>query len=151
MRIGELAQKTHCDVQTIRYYEKEGLLPAPDRTSSGYRIYHNTHMEQLNFVRHCRSLDISLAEIKLLLEYQRSPQITCNRVNQLLDHQITQVDKRIASLKVLKQQLQALRQTCSEPRATVDCGILKTLTIAVNDEECVCHTLVDASTSKISR
>lgn len=148
MRIGELAQKTHCDVQTIRYYEKEGLLSVPDRTSSGYRIYYAEHMEQLNFVRHCRSLDIPLAEIKLLLEYQRSSQITCNKVNQLLDHQIAQVDKRIASLKVLKQQLQALRQTCSEPQATVDCGILKTLTLAVDGEECVCHSLVDASTNK---
>ena len=141
MRIGELAKITRCEVQTIRYYEKEGLLPVPDRTSSGYRIYRKEHIEQLNFVRHCRSLDIPLAEIKLLLKYQRSVDMTCYKINQLLDYQIDQVDERMVSLKGLKKQLQALRQTCREPKAAAECGILRALTAPVEDEACACHNL----------
>ena len=141
MRIGELAQKTHCDVQTIRFYEKKGLIPEPGRTPAGYRIYQHKHLEQLKFVRHCRSLDISLADIKLLLVYQQNPDSTCNRVNYLLDYQINQVDKRLASFSRLKKQLQALRRTCSEPQPTAECGILRTLTESVEDAACACHNL----------
>src|SRR5687768_12664482 len=58
MRIGELARQAGVDVQTVRYYEREGLLEAPARTGSGYRTYGPQHLERLNFVRHCRSLDL---------------------------------------------------------------------------------------------
>jgi len=57
MKIGELARSAGVDVQTVRYYEREGLLDAPSRTPSGYRAYGSQHQERLSFVRHCRSLD----------------------------------------------------------------------------------------------
>ena len=78
MKIGELAILTNCDVQTIRYYEKEGLIELPSRLNSGYRQYESRHEEQLNFVRHCRSLGMSIAEIKLLLAFKYQPQLGCN-------------------------------------------------------------------------
>ena len=65
MRIGELAHQAGVDVQTVRYYEREGLLAAPSRTQSGYRAYGPEHLERLNFVRHCRSLDMPLAERRI--------------------------------------------------------------------------------------
>jgi DNA-binding transcriptional MerR regulator len=63
MRIGELARRAGVDAQTIRYYEREGLLDAPARTAAGYRAYGPQHLERLNFVRHCRSLDMPLATL----------------------------------------------------------------------------------------
>ena len=60
IRIGELAQRTGCEVVTVRFYEKEGLLPAPARSSGNYRLYSEAHIERLQFIRHCRSLDMSL-------------------------------------------------------------------------------------------
>ena len=62
MKIGELAAQTGCDVQTVRFYEREGLLAVPDREPSGYRRYAARHLEQMRFIRHCRSLDIPLTE-----------------------------------------------------------------------------------------
>ena len=67
MKIGELAKITDCQVETIRYYEREGLLPQAPRSESNYRIYGAEHTERLGFIRHCRSLDMTLEEIRVLL------------------------------------------------------------------------------------
>ena len=69
MRIGEIAAQAGCDVQTVRYYEREGLLNAPEREPSGYRCYAQVHLDALRFIRHCRSLDVSLPEVRRLLFY----------------------------------------------------------------------------------
>ena len=79
MRIGELARQAGVDVQTVRYYEREGLLEAPARTGSGYRAYGPQHLERLNFVRHCRSLDMPLAEIKRLIDLSRDTPFRASR------------------------------------------------------------------------
>jgi DNA-binding transcriptional MerR regulator len=63
MRIGELAKRADIKVDTVRYYEKAGLLPPPPRRPNGYRDYGKLHLERLAFIRHCRALDISLEEI----------------------------------------------------------------------------------------
>ena len=63
MRIGQLARSVGVDTQTIRFYEREGLLPPPDRQDNGYRIYTERHVERLAFIRRCRILELSLAEI----------------------------------------------------------------------------------------
>ena len=73
MQIGELARKAECEVETIRYYEREGLLPAPARSQSGYRQYDVTMLGELQFIRHCRSLGISLAEILHCKPIGRNP------------------------------------------------------------------------------
>ncbi|HEY1181327.1 MAG TPA: MerR family transcriptional regulator, partial [Rhodocyclaceae bacterium] len=77
MRIGELGQAAGVDVETIRFYEKSGLLPSPARNTSGYRIYNQSHLERLAFIRHARSLDIPLAEIKRLLDFVARPDADC--------------------------------------------------------------------------
>ena len=66
-RIGELARATGIDVETIRYYEKSGLLLPPARQSNGYRAYGATHLAQLSFIRHCRALDMPLADVRTLI------------------------------------------------------------------------------------
>ena len=139
MRIGELANKTSCNVQTIRYYEREGVLSHPARTASGYRDYATRHLEQLNFVRHCRSLGISLDEIKLLLSFRHDPSLACGPVDDLIDGHIHRVKVQIASLRALEKQLQNLRQLCSSKRSTGECGIMNTLVQAAEGAPCKCH------------
>ena len=77
IRIGELAQRTRCEVVTIRYYEKEGLLPAPARSSGNFRLYGDAHIERLQFIRHCRSLDMTLSEVRALLGLRDNPTQDC--------------------------------------------------------------------------
>src|SRR5574337_894983 len=81
MRIAELGRATGVDIETIRYYEKAGLLPAPARTANGYRDYGPTHLERLAFVRHCRALDMPLAEVKRLLDYIAHPTGDCSGID----------------------------------------------------------------------
>lgn len=127
MRIGELSKKIGCDVQTIRYYEREELLPASSRTEGNYRVYDDSHAERLSFIRHCRALDMTLEEIRALLLYRDSPNDACDAVNALIDEHIGHVATRIASLRKLEKQLKALRVRCNLPRHVKDCGILKGL------------------------
>lgn len=81
LRIGELAQRTGTQVETIRYYEREGLLPEPARSEGNYRLYDRAHAERLSFIRHCRSLDMTLDEIRVLLQFRDAPEQNCGEVN----------------------------------------------------------------------
>ena len=85
MKIGELAKLTDTQVETVRYYEREGLLPAPARSDGNYRLYTQAHVERLSFIRNCRSLDMTLEEIRSLLSLRDSPQDQCESVNALID------------------------------------------------------------------
>ncbi len=127
MKIGELAQATATPVVTVRFYEREGLLPAPARTSANYRIYGEAHVERLSFIRHCRSLDMTLDEIRVLLAFRDKPQDDCGAVNAMLDAHIGHVASRIRELKNLEKHLKELRAQCDRTEAGKDCGILSTL------------------------
>lgn len=127
LKIGELAAKTDCPVQTIRYYEREHLLKEPARSDGGYRLYGESHVERLRFIRHCRSLDMTLDETRRLLRFRVAPEENCGEVNFLLDEHIGHVASRIVELKALEKQLQALRDLCRTAQATKDCGILHSL------------------------
>jgi Cd(II)/Pb(II)-responsive transcriptional regulator len=123
MKIGELAQRAGCDVQTIRFYEREALLEAPEREDSGYRRYAERHVERLQFIRHCRSLDIPLPEIRQFLEFAAAPDSSCARVDALLDEHIAQVQRRLKGLKALEKQLLSLRARC-DGDTSHSCAIL---------------------------
>ena len=127
IQIGEFAKRTACPIQTIRYYEREGLLPPPDRSSGNFRLYSERHIERLQFILHCRSLDMPLNDVRTLLRYRERPDEDCGAVNTLLDKHIEEVERRIEALGVLKHHLCALRETCSDGRATEACGILQGL------------------------
>ncbi|MCZ8321291.1 MAG: Cd(II)/Pb(II)-responsive transcriptional regulator, partial [Novosphingobium sp.] len=105
MRIGELAQVTGTPVETVRYYEKEGLLPQPGRSDANYRVYASEHVDQLQFIRHCRGLDMSLDEIRVLLRLRDAPAEDCGDANALLDEHIGHVVRRIKELRSLERQL----------------------------------------------
>lgn len=127
IQIGELAKRTECPVETIRYYERQGLLPAAARSEANYRLYGAMHVERLQFIRHCRSLDMTLDEIRSLQLFRDAPEENCAEVNLLLDKHIDHVAQRIAELKALQQQLKKLREQCRTEQAVKDCGILQSL------------------------
>ncbi|MDL2355508.1 MAG: Cd(II)/Pb(II)-responsive transcriptional regulator [Pseudomonadota bacterium] len=139
MRIGELAKRSNCDVETVRFYEREGLLDAPAREDNGYRRYAEAHVVQLNFIRHCRSLDMGLPDVHLLRNFQANPALACDEINELIDRQIDRIHQQVVSLRALEQQLHTLRDTCKANHQSDECGIMRTLTSAAEGDECSCH------------
>jgi len=135
MRIGELAKKEGCQVVTIRYYEKEGLLPIPERTDSNYRLYDEAAAERLAFILHCRRHGIKLSEIRDLLRYRDKPGGDCAWVSALLDGHIAELDQQIHSLVQLRASLCELRSRCGGGNTADSCGILQCL---ANSDMCGC-------------
>ncbi|OUM00118.1 Cd(II)/Pb(II)-responsive transcriptional regulator [Variovorax sp. JS1663] len=127
MKIGELAKASSTPAETIRFYEREGLLHEGGRTEGNFRIYDQSHVERLIFVRHCRSLDMALDEIRQLLRFKESSLQNCAGVNELLDDHIGHVAKRIGELLALEQQLKLLRQRCGQATEVQACGIIESL------------------------
>ena len=127
MKIGELARATRTTAETIRYYERSGLLDAPPRSEGNYRIYTPAHVERLSFIRHCRNLDMTLDEIRTLLRLRDGSGDDCAEVNGLLDAHIEHVNRRIRELRGLQKDLKALRARCPSPHAIAECGILNEL------------------------
>ncbi|MEZ5125039.1 MAG: Cd(II)/Pb(II)-responsive transcriptional regulator [Thermoleophilia bacterium] len=124
MRIGELARMAGSTTETVRYYERLGLLPAPQRTEANYRVYDAGHLERLRFIRNCRAVGITLEEIKSLLHHRDNPTLACGDVNELIDAHLEQLEAQIAALTALRGELSALRARCSTPRTAAECGIL---------------------------
>jgi Cd(II)/Pb(II)-responsive transcriptional regulator len=139
MRIGELAAATGVDVENIRYYEREGLLSAPGRQANGYRAYGTSHLERLAFIRHCRALEIPLADIRRLLDFAARPADECGDINRLIDDQLLKVQARLKSMRALERQLTELRKRCDAHHAVGECGILHELVAAAHGEACACH------------
>ncbi|OBJ91638.1 hypothetical protein A9W97_12205 [Mycobacterium gordonae] len=128
MRIGELADRLGINTKTIRYYESIGLLPAPQRTSSGYRHYSAADVERLSFIKTAQRLAMSLDEIREILAFRDRGQPPCGYVRQVLDHQVTEIDQRIAELVGVREQLVTLQlQTQQLPNAETGCycGIIE--------------------------
>lgn len=127
MKIGELAERSSCLVETIRYYERVGLLMRPERATNNYRTYTESHSDRLSFIRHCRALDMSLDEIRMLLDFRDRPQAGCAGVNDALDKHFRQVVERIEARTPLEGQLRELRSRCVVDDTARSCAILRAL------------------------
>ncbi len=134
MKIGELSKKTGTTVETIRFYEREGLLPEPERTESNYRTYGDSHAQRLLFIRRCRGLDMTLEEVRTLLGFRDRPDQDCSNVNALIDAHIGHVTQRIKELRSLERQLRDLRASCAASNLAQNCGILNELSTQSNDD-----------------
>jgi Cd(II)/Pb(II)-responsive transcriptional regulator len=130
MKISDLAKAAHTQTETIRFYERKGLLPEAARTEANYRLYDASHVQRLAFIRHCRSLDMTLAEIATLLRFKDAPDDHCAEVNALLDAHVGHVAQRIRELKALEKELRALRLQCATSQQAASCGILSGLEAA---------------------
>jgi DNA-binding transcriptional MerR regulator len=127
MRISELAAAAGVENETIRYYEREGLLDAPRRQANGYRSYDESHARRLMFIRHCRALDVGLSDVRALLALLDDPDRGCAIADKLIDTQIERIRSRIAGLRTLESELVELRARCTSQGPGSSCRILAEL------------------------
>ncbi len=111
--IGELSRRTAVNIETIRYYEKIGIMPNPPRNSSGYRIYAAPHLERLSFIRRSRELGFSQAEVRKLLALVDEHQYTCAEVREMTVKQRQTVRNKIKDLRKLEQALTTMVDECA--------------------------------------
>lgn len=126
-QIGALARELNVPIETIRYYERCGLMDKPARTEGNYRVYVSTQVEQLRFIINCRHLDMEHDEIRGLLRLRMQPPRDCGEVNTIIDGHITHIDQRIAELRKLSRQLHKLRESCNTVSSLDNCQIMGVL------------------------
>lgn len=139
MRIGKLSQTAGVEIETIRFYEKEGLLQPAEREANGYRRYHQPHIERLAFIRHCRALDMPLKDVKRMLQFMTTPEADCGDINRLIEAHLHSVRARLQSLQSLEHQLCVLREQCGVQHQVHECGIVQELQSAAQGAPCACH------------
>ena len=127
MRIKELAGAAGLPVDTVRHYEKAGLLRAPPRSDNNYRRYRDADLQRLRFIRNCRALDMSLDEVRELLDVIDRPRADCAPVEALVAEHLGHVRERIAALRQLERQLTTLQRSCGQARPSESCGIVLAL------------------------
>ena len=124
--IGSLSKQTGCNIETIRYYEREGLIPEPPRSEGGHRQYDDTHLKRLTFIRRSRELGFTLQEVRGLLRIVDGEHYTCAEVKTVtLDH-LADIRGKLADLKKLEKVLKELAAQCAGDQ-TPDCPIVEAL------------------------
>lgn len=113
LTIGKVAEQTGCHIETIRYYEKEQLLPPPERSAGGNRVYNSDSIERLVFIRRSRELGFSMAEIRGLLSVVDGQQVSCERVKNLADTHLKDIRSKISDLRRMEKTLKILSDQCS--------------------------------------
>ena len=126
LSIGDLGRRTHCRVQTIRWYEEVGLLPLPARTEGGHRVYGGEHLARLDFIRHARELGFPLDAVRTLLALSDRPDRPCEEAHALASAQLALVEDKLRRLKALRVELTRMTDACSGGVAA-ECRILETL------------------------
>lgn len=124
--IGELASATDTKVETIRYYERVGLLPKPKRTAGNYRSYEADHLGRLSFIRRARDLGFSIDQVRNLLGLADQKERSCETVDAIARQHLVEVDRKIADLKGLRRELDAVIRQCHHG-TIADCRILDAL------------------------
>lgn len=126
---GVLAQRSGVNAETIRYYEKIRLLPEPDRSGGGYRVYTEGDYQRLCFIRRCRDMGFSLEEIRGLLSLVDGEQVSCEQVKRMADNHLADIKSKIADLKKMQRTLRELSSNCSG-NDVPDCPIIEALLAA---------------------
>lgn len=131
--IGKMADIGHCKVQTIRYYEEIGLLPKPARTAGNQRIYTETHLQRLGFIRHSRELGFSLDQIRNMLDLSDNPNHSCESVDLIAKSHLAEVESKILRLNDMKNELERMIEQCAGNHVG-DCRIIEVLS---NHQLCI--------------
>ncbi len=127
MTIGEVARRVGVSVDTIRFYEKEGLLAPAWRRASGYREYDGEAVRRLRFIRRAKQLGFTLADIRELLALRVESGSRCGRVKRRAEAKIAEIDTKIRTLRKMKNALARLTEACDERAPTSECPILDAL------------------------
>lgn len=134
MRTGQVADRAGVNVETLRYYERRGLLPEPPRRESGYRIYGDDAVRIVRFVKRAQELGFSLDEVESLLELSNGGPESWEAVQELTSRRIVELDHRIADLGAMRDSLTRLLATCSQPLGERDCPLLRSIDQATRVE-----------------
>jgi Cu(I)-responsive transcriptional regulator len=126
LTIGELAKATHTKAETVRFYERIGLLPAPARTSGNYRSYGAVHLARLSFIRRARELGFTLDQVRALLSLSDDKAQPCTAVDTMAREHLAAVDRKIADLKALRRELSTVINQCG-CGTIADCRIIEAL------------------------
>lgn len=124
--IGELSRRTKVNIETIRYYERCGVLPPPPRTGGGHRAYGEDHLKRLNFVRRSRELGFSLDEVRQMLRLVDGGDVTCEQVKEMTLEHLANVRAKIADLRRMERTLKDTAARCAGDK-TPDCPIIEAL------------------------
>ena len=124
---GKLAKKAGVNIETLRFYERRGLMPEPVRRESGYRQYSQKDVARLQFIKRAKELGFSLKEIGELLSLRVDPETTCRQVKEQVEIKIADIEIKIKTLQGMKKALLQLEATCSGQGPTSDCPILEFL------------------------
>lgn len=127
MKIGELAEQTGVSVQAVRYYERRGLLPTPDRTASGYREYDGSDALRLSFIRRTKELGFTLSEIRDLLDLQVRPGTTADDVRRRAVEKIQSLRSKIRDLRSITAALERVVSTCDAHGSPETCALMHAL------------------------
>lgn len=127
LTIGQLAKKAKVNIQTVRYYERRGLIPEPPRRRSGYRQYSHDDLERIQFIRHAQEVGFTLREISELLSLRVHPNTTCTQVRERAKAKIAEIEEKIHALERMKTALTRLAAKCQGDGPTSECPILESL------------------------
>lgn len=127
LTISVLAKKSHVNIQTIRFYERKGLLPRPRRTPSGYRLFTQEDVKRVIFIKRAQELGFSLKEIKELLSLRARPASRCGQVLEKAEEKIKEIETKMKSLNSMKHALLQLKAECEGSRPIQECPILVSL------------------------
>src|SRR5262245_23234702 len=126
MRISQAAGQAGVNVQTLRYYERRGLLPKPPRHSSGYREFPDDAVRIVRFIKRAQELGFSLDEVEELLRLRRAPRRDRERIRKVAERRVAQIDQKIEELERMRTALRHLAHACHEG-ATLECPIIEAL------------------------
>lgn len=125
--IGKVAQRSGVGIETLRFYEREGLIPEPPRRESGYRQYPAATIDRVRFIKQAKELGFTLAEIRELLDLSMGPKTTCADVKRKTLEKIKEIDAKISDLKRIKRALNRLTNQCRGKGPVSECPILENL------------------------
>ena len=124
MKIGEIAKRSGIGIETIRYYEREGLLVEPERRPSGYRQYDGSTVERLEYIRRAKDLGFTLAEIRELLELSFTAHAGCDHIRQRAEAKVADIEGKIRSLQQMKRSLGRIVQRCRVENSSEGCPLV---------------------------
>ncbi len=127
LSIGKLAKSVGINIETIRYYERVGMMPEPQRRESGYRVYSEDDEHRLKFIRHAKELGFSLREIRELLELRVDHRNSCEEVRVQTEAKIADIEQKIVNLERIRRALMKLAAACRERGPSGECPILEAL------------------------
>lgn len=127
LRTGEVARQADVNVETLRFYEREGILPEPPRRTSGYREYPPETVDLIRFVKRAQELGFSLREVKELLSLRSVPRRAAKRASRLVESKIAEIDHKIRDLNAMRTALDGLRCACQQNNSLTACPIIKSL------------------------